>query len=79
LVIGFLQPSAGNILLDGHDLQTLDLRSYRRHISVVSQETLLFDGSVRDNICYGLNDVSEATIEQALRDANALEFVLDEP
>ncbi len=79
LVIGFLQPTAGTILLDGHDLQRIDLRSYRRHISVVSQETLLFDGSVRDNICYGLNNVSEATIEQALRDANALEFVLDMP
>lgn len=79
LVIGFLRPTAGRILLDGRDMETLDLRTYRRWLSVVSQETLLFDGSVRDNICYGLDEVSPAAIEQALADANALEFVRELP
>jgi ATP-binding cassette subfamily B protein len=79
LVIGFLRPSSGRILLDGQDMESLDLRTYRRWLSVVSQETLLFDGSVRDNICYGLGEISEAAITQALSDANALEFVRELP
>ncbi|HEY1015920.1 MAG TPA: ABC transporter ATP-binding protein [Herpetosiphonaceae bacterium] len=79
LVIGFLRPDAGRVLLDGLDLEDLDLRTYRRWVSVVSQETLLFDGSVRDNICYGLPEVGDERIERALRDANALEFVGELP
>lgn len=75
LVIGFVRPTDGKILLDGRDMETLDLRSYRRFLSVVPQESIFFEGSVRDNICYGLRQVSNRTIEQALRDANAFDFV----
>lgn len=75
LVIGFMAPQQGAVLLDGHDLATLDLRSVRRHLSVVPQESLLFDGSVRDNVTYGSADVDDDAVRAALKDANALDFV----
>lgn len=53
----------------------LDLRSYRRHLAVVPQESLLFEGSVRDNVTYGSPDLGDRAVLDALRDANALEFV----
>lgn len=75
LLIGFLRPTAGRIELDGVDMQELDLRTYRRFVSVVPQETILFEGGIRQNVTYGLDDVPEEVIRAALRDANALEFV----
>ena len=75
LVIGFLRPSRGQILLDGADMETLDLRDYRTWLSVVPQDSILFEGSVRDNVTYGMTDVSEEAVREALRDANALEFI----
>ncbi|WP_436757989.1 ABC transporter ATP-binding protein [Streptosporangium sp. V21-05] len=75
LVIGFLRPTSGRILLDGRDMETLDLRTYRRFLSVVPQESILFEGSVRENVTYGMADVSEERVREALRDANALEFI----
>ncbi len=79
LVIGFLRPTAGQILLDGCDMNTLDLRTYRQFLSVVSQETVLFEGTVRDNILYGSDSVGEERLLQAIREANALEFVRELP
>ena len=75
LVLGFLRPTGGRILLDDVDMQELDLRTARRFVSVVPQESLLLEGTIRENIGYGLDDVSEELILQALADANALEFV----
>ncbi len=75
LVLGFLRPTGGRILLDGVDMQELDLRTARRFVSVVPQESVLFEGTIRENIGYGLEDVTEERIMQALADANALEFV----
>jgi ATP-binding cassette subfamily B protein len=75
LIIGFLRPTAGQILLDGRDTEELDLRTYRQFLSVVSQETILFEGTVRDNITYGCDRASESQIWQALDDANATDFI----
>ncbi|NQX28352.1 ABC transporter ATP-binding protein [Microbacteriaceae bacterium VKM Ac-2854] len=75
LVLGFLRPTRGRVLLDGVDMEALDLRSYRRFVSVVPQESVLFEGSIRDNVAYGLGAVSDERIRAALRDANALDFV----
>ncbi|MFJ9626454.1 ABC transporter ATP-binding protein [Streptomyces sp. NPDC101175] len=75
LVIGFIRPTTGRILLDGTDMNTLDLRTYRRFVSVVPQESILFDGTIRDNVAYGMDDADEESVRAALRDANALEFV----
>jgi len=75
LVIGFLRPTAGKITLDGKDMQELDLRTFRKHLSVVPQESVLFDGTIFENIAYGLSDVHIDDIEQALKAANAWDFV----
>jgi ATP-binding cassette subfamily B protein len=77
LVIGFLQPSSGRILLDGRDMAGLDLRSYRRYLAVVPQESILFEGTVRANVTYGHPDLNDGAVVAALRDANAWEFVAD--
>lgn len=79
LIIGFLRPTQGTIYLDGQDYQELDLRSYRRFLAVVSQETILFQGSVRENIVYGIEDPGEIKLQQAIRDANAVEFIQELP
>ncbi|MGW7205664.1 ABC transporter ATP-binding protein [Streptomyces sp. NPDC054837] len=76
LVIGFIRPTSGRLLLDGTDMNTLDLRTYRRFVSVVPQESILFDGTIRENVAYGMEDeADEKAVRAALRDANALEFV----
>ncbi|MBF0817495.1 ABC transporter ATP-binding protein [Microbacterium paludicola] len=75
LVLGFVRPTSGQILLDGRDMQELDLRTVRRFVSVVPQESVLFEGTIRDNIAYGLDGTSEQRLRDALRDANAAEFV----
>ncbi len=75
MVIGFLTPTSGRLLLDDRDVTTIDLRSYRKHLAVVPQESLLFEGSVRDNVTYGSPDLSDDAVLAALRDANAMDFV----
>ena len=75
LVIGYVRPSSGRILLDGRDMNAIDLRTYRRFLSVVPQESILFEGTVHENITYGMHRVSNSVVETALRDANAWEFI----
>jgi ATP-binding cassette subfamily B protein len=79
LAIGFRQPTSGTVTLDGHDLHGLDLRTYRRQIGVVPQTTLLFNGTLRENVIYGLEDVSDELLWQVLADANLAEFVRSLP
>ncbi|OAZ40693.1 ABC transporter, partial [Microbacterium arborescens] len=79
LVLGFVRATSGRLTIDGSDVQELDLRSVRRAVSVVPQESVLFEGTIRENVAYGLPDVSDERIERALRDANAWEFVSDQP
>lgn len=79
LVLGFVRPTSGRILLDGVDMQTLDLRSVRRFVSVVPQESVLFEGTIRENVSYGLTHVGDDRIRSALSAANALDFVQAQP
>jgi len=79
LVLGFLRPSEGRILLDERDMETLDLRTVRRFVSVVPQESVLFEGTIRENVAYGLDEVSDERVRAALADANALEIVEELP
>jgi len=79
LAIGFREPTAGCVRLDGHDLRELDLRSYRGQIGVVPQTTILFNGTLRENLSYGLSRVSDDTIWQTLAEANLEEFVRSLP
>ena len=79
LVLGFIRPTSGRLLLDGRDMERLDLRSYRRFVSVVPQESVLFEGTIRDNVTYGLSDVPDGRVRRALVDANAAEIVDELP
>lgn len=79
LIVGFLRPTKGHIDLDGQDMNTLDLRTYRQFVSVVPQETILFEGTIRENILYGSVGVSEQQLQQAILDANAHEFIFKLP
>lgn len=85
LVLGFVRPTSGRLLLDGADMADLDLRTVRRWVSVVPQESVLFEGTIRENVAYGLDTAGEdpaatdARIRAALRDANALDFVEAQP
>jgi ATP-binding cassette subfamily B protein len=67
------------VLLDGVDMEELDLRTFRRFVSVVPQESVLFEGTIRENIVYGLGEVSDERVLAALRGANALEIVEAQP
>ena len=75
LLLGFHVPTQGRLLLDGMDMNTVDLSSFRHRIAVVSQETLLFEGTLRENILYGVRDATEARLRAAVEDANAGEFI----
>ncbi len=76
LLIGFLRPTSGQVLLDDRDTADLDFRSIRNFMSVVPQESIMFEGSVRQNVAYGIEDaVSDDQVIDALRNANAWEFV----
>ena len=75
LVPRFADPSAGRVLIDGHDLREVTLRSLRAQVALVAQETFLFNDTVRANIAYGRPDVSEERLVTAARDARADAFI----
>ena len=75
LILGFLRPDSGSILLDGQPMNEIDLRSYRRFVGVVAQESMLFSGTLRENILHGASHVSEEQFLRVLEDANVLEFI----
>ena len=73
------EPEKGRILIDGYDLAKLQLGSVRRQIGIVPQDSLLFDGSVRDNIALTAPDATSEEIEAAARVACAHDFIMDLP
>jgi len=75
----FYDVSDGGILIDGVDVRQVTLKSLRDQIGLVTQETVLFNDTVRANIAYGLDDVDEARVESAARAAFAHDFILDLP
>ncbi len=77
LIPRFYDPQAGQILIDGHDLRDVTIHSLRSQIGIVPQETMLFGGTVRENIAYGNPDATAADIESAARAANAHDFISD--
>ena len=79
MVIGFHKPDAGSVYLDGKDMDTLNLRSYRKHIAVVPQTSILFSGTIRDNITYGMEHVTEEQLWEAIRAANLEQVILNLP
>jgi ATP-binding cassette, subfamily B, bacterial len=75
LLIGFIQPTEGSILLDGHDMSSIDLRSFRHHLAVVPQSTILFSGTILQNITYGMPSVTEEEIKKVLLAANLWDVI----
>ncbi len=71
----FYDPTEGCILIDGKDLREFDIKSLRKAMGIVSQDTFLFNASVRDNIAYARPEASEAEIVEAAKGANAYEFI----
>ena len=75
MVIGFYLASGGSVRVDGHELSDIDLRSYRKHLAVVPQTSILFSGTIRDNIIYGREDASEEEIERVIKAANLKDLI----
>jgi ATP-binding cassette, subfamily B, bacterial MsbA len=79
LLMRFYDPLTGSITLDGRDVRTLRQDDYRRLFGVVSQEALLFNTTIRDNIVYGRERLEEADVVRAARIANAHDFIAELP
>ena len=75
LLLRLFEPTSGQILVDGIDLQTVDRRSWRTHLGVVSQDPFLFHASIRDNITFGKPDATKDEIVSAARASHAEEFI----
>lgn len=71
----FYEVSDGAVMIDGHDIRDIKLRSLRRNIGVVQQDVYMFGGSIRDNIGYGKPDATEAEIIEAAKQANIHDFI----
>ena len=79
LLLRLYDPVLGAITIDGRDLRTLQQASYRRLFGVVSQEALLFNATIRENIAYGRDGVSDADVVRAAQIANAHDFITELP
>jgi len=79
LLLRFYDPQTGAIRLDGTDIKQTHPRAFREHIAFVPQETVLFAGTIAENIRYGRLDASDAELRQAAEDAAALAFIEDQP
>lgn len=74
LAASFLTPSSGTITIDGKDLSTVDLQSYRQHLGVVLQDDFLFEGTIRENILFPRPNATESELLAAVKNAYVNEF-----
>jgi len=79
MVPRLFDPDKGRVLIDGHDIREYSVRSLRRQIGVVTQETVVFHASLRENIAYGAENATPARIEQAAARARAMGFIQEMP
>jgi len=79
LVCRFYDPDKGRILLDGHDLRDVKIKSLRGHIGMVLQDPFLFAGTIKENIAYGKPDADAAEIIRAAKAANSHDFIMNLP
>jgi ABC-type multidrug transport system fused ATPase/permease subunit len=79
LLCRFYDPTHGRVLVDGHDIRQVELRSLRRQVAVVLQDTFLFNASVRENVSYGKPEASEEEVVTAAKTAYAHEFIQQLP
>jgi len=76
LIPRFYDPTSGSITIDGHNIRNVKLMSLRRQIGIVSQETFLFNGTIKDNIAYGKMKATDEEIVDAAKKANAHNFIM---
>jgi len=79
LIPRFFDVTSGRILIDGHDIRELTLASLRRQVAQVTQETILFNDTVHNNIAYGQPDAKRTVVEHAARNALAHDFIMNMP
>ncbi len=79
LVPRFYDVTDGAVLINGHDLRDVSIKSLRTLMGIVTQETILFNDTIHANIGYGLPDVNHKEVVSAAKTANALEFILEQP
>lgn len=75
LIIGYMYPSEGKILIDGNDITDINLQSFRKHIAVVPQNSILFTGTIKDNITYGMVNVPDEELRRVIDEANLTELI----
>lgn len=75
MVIGFYLTEQGQLFLDGRNMNEINLRSYRKHLAVVPQTSILFSGTIRDNITYGCDNVTEEKLNRVIQAANLKELI----
>ncbi|MBN1348549.1 ABC transporter ATP-binding protein [candidate division KSB1 bacterium] len=79
LLVRFYDPQTGSIEIDGMDIKRIRLDSLRQLMGIVTQETILFNDTVRNNIAYGMSDIPDELIFNATKAANAHDFILEMP
>jgi len=79
LVPRFMDATEGRVLVDGVDVRSLSQQSLRQHMALVTQDVVLFNDTVRSNIAYGYNDISQERLEMIAKAANAHEFIMKLP
>jgi len=79
LIQRFYDPDNGRILIDGKNISRLNVAWLRSHIGIVSQEPVLFTGSIEDNIRFGKSDATDEEVRAAAKMANAHEFIMALP
>ncbi|HMM27160.1 MAG TPA: ABC transporter ATP-binding protein [Aggregatilineaceae bacterium] len=79
LITRFYEFQGGRILIDGHDIRTLDLHDYRQHLGIVTQTPFLFDGTVKDNIRYGTQDATDEDVLSAARQVGGGDWIKSLP
>lgn len=76
LIERFYDPTSGSIFLDGQDISRLNLKEYRQQLALVSQETTLYDGTIRENLVFDRDDVNEEALGEACKSANIYDFIV---
>jgi ATP-binding cassette subfamily B protein len=75
MVIGFYLADKGQLLMDGHDMSKIDLRTYRKYLAVVPQTSILFSGTIRENITYGCENVSDEKLNEVIQASNLKDLI----
>ena len=79
MIIGFMKATGGEVLIDGLNIDTINLHTYRTHLAVVPQTSIMFSGTLRDNITYGLEDYTEEQLKRVIEYANLSDLIKELP